>query len=565
MRITNNMMISNMMQNLNKTMLRMNQRQMQAATGKRIHASSDDPLGMTRAMKIRTDIKELEQYKSNSLEALSRLETTETAIKDSINALQRIRELAVQASNGILTTEDGIKIKKEIDQLKDQLISIGNTSYSGNYIFSGKKTDQRLLDHRGNYIMPISYFRSIGVVDDFAHFQVGKLEHISVNTLGIDLFESFGDMSRFSHEINFPTGLGLDSQRNLDFMGSKITIEKQIHQQEIKFPDEIGEENEENFEFMGSNINIAKQADGSFEMTMQMTIDGEDRAVSQNYESEEELLEGIFDKYKGMLNEHNGGKLLSPENTNLTTADFESGFTFEELKREQDLGTKKWQIRAESRMVSQVKIPNVQFDADEEDSQEFFVSEIIRGEAVDIARGTMQQYRSLIGEHVIKDPEIRNLFNEHLNKQIHSTREKVDIRNFRFESISLNQGKWGLSASPERAGLFVMLDRISDKLEKGTDHIGDPLTISNELDEIDKFLDKATAIRADVGSKMNRLQLINNRIEDDTLNFTTLLADIEDADMGEILMRFMMEENVYKAALSVSARVIQPTLLDFLR
>jgi len=71
-----------------------------------------------RALKLRTDVAQIEQYKTNVQDAMSWLEITESAVANVGDILQRARELAVQASSGTTTEEDTKKIKQEVEQLK---------------------------------------------------------------------------------------------------------------------------------------------------------------------------------------------------------------------------------------------------------------------------------------------------------------------------------------------------------------------------------------------------------------------------------------------------------------
>jgi len=151
MRVTNNMMISNMTRNLQNNIRKLDKTQMQYNTGKRIHKPSDDPVGITRSLKLRADISELDQYKKNVEDATSWVESTEQTIIGYTEVLKRVRDLTVQGSNGVLTDEETQKIKSEVSQLKEQIISQANTTYSGNYIFSGKNTDTKLMNKDGAY------------------------------------------------------------------------------------------------------------------------------------------------------------------------------------------------------------------------------------------------------------------------------------------------------------------------------------------------------------------------------------------------------------------------------
>ncbi|NLM04472.1 MAG: flagellar hook-associated protein FlgL, partial [Clostridiales bacterium] len=185
------MMINNMLRNLNRTMLRLDKRQMQGYTGKRIHKASDDPVATSRVLKTKADISQLKQYQKNVDDAVSWLENTESSVENINKAVHRIRDIAVQAANGVLTAEETQKINEEIKQLKEQIISLGNTTYGSSYIFSGKKIDQPLLDQFGNYNVDLKDYINTHIVDDKKNIQVGSRENIGVNTLGFEIFEGF--------------------------------------------------------------------------------------------------------------------------------------------------------------------------------------------------------------------------------------------------------------------------------------------------------------------------------------------------------------------------------------
>jgi len=70
---------------------------------------------------------------------------------------------------------------------------------------------------------------------------------------------------------------------------------------------------------------------------------------------------------------------------------------------------------------------------------------------------------------------------------------------------------------------------------------------------------------AEIGGRQRRLELLEARFSQDSLNYEKMRSDAEDADMAEVIMFLKMAETVYQAALSAGARVIQPTLMDFLR
>ena len=91
------------------------------------------------------------------------------------------------------------------------------------------------------------------------------------------------------------------------------------------------------------------------------------------------------------------------------------------------------------------------------------------------------------------------------------------------------------------------------------------MDVDDMLADFDKDLDRLLKVRADVGARLNYLELTDNRLSEDYINFTSLKSKNEDVDMAEIIMQLKIEENVYRASLAAGARIMQTSLLDFLR
>jgi len=96
MRITNSMIINNMMYNMGNNLSRLDRIQQQLSTGKKITTPSDDPIVASRALEMRTNVSETQQYEKNVEDASSWMDITETTLQNMGEVLQRARELAVQ-------------------------------------------------------------------------------------------------------------------------------------------------------------------------------------------------------------------------------------------------------------------------------------------------------------------------------------------------------------------------------------------------------------------------------------------------------------------------------------
>jgi len=108
--------------------------------------------------------------------------------------------------------------------------------------------------------------------------------------------------------------------------------------------------------------------------------------------------------------------------------------------------------------------------------------------------------------------------------------------------------------------IFEVLQNLHGELIEAT-----PSSSSGVLDDLDNALDNVLQQVSELGGKQNRVGLAKERMLDLKLNLTKILSEDQDLDYAEAIMELKMEEFAYRAALSVGARIIQPTLVDFLR
>ncbi|MGM0370366.1 MAG: flagellar hook-associated protein FlgL, partial [Bacillota bacterium] len=105
------------------------------------------------------------------------------------------------------------------------------------------------------------------------------------------------------------------------------------------------------------------------------------------------------------------------------------------------------------------------------------------------------------------------------------------------------------------------LKKLSDDLKAG--RTGE---ISNQrLGELDENINTLLEKRAENGARQKRMEMTKNRLEEDKIKFEKLLSENEDVDMAKTIMDLKMSENVYRAALSSGSRIIQPSLVDFIK
>jgi len=107
-------------------------------SGSRINKASDDAAGLAISQRQTSQINGLYQATKNLGDGVSLVQTADSALQHGTDVLQRMRELSVQANNGILNSSDRANLQKEIDQLKSEFDSLSeNTQFNNQKIFDG--------------------------------------------------------------------------------------------------------------------------------------------------------------------------------------------------------------------------------------------------------------------------------------------------------------------------------------------------------------------------------------------------------------------------------------------
>ena len=164
-------------QQLNKT-------QEQISTGKRILTPADDPVGAARVLQLNQEVALMDQYERNINLLDARLEQEEGVLAGVEDNLARVRELAVQAGNaGVLTEEDRLAIAQEVrERLTEAQDLMNSQDGSGEYLFAGfsGKTKPFVQDPGGGY----SYQGDEGV----RYLQVSRTINLGSSDSGKDVF-----------------------------------------------------------------------------------------------------------------------------------------------------------------------------------------------------------------------------------------------------------------------------------------------------------------------------------------------------------------------------------------
>ncbi|HDS31002.1 MAG TPA: hypothetical protein ENN67_08170, partial [Firmicutes bacterium] len=138
LQINQNIIALNALRSLGQTSRLLSRNVERLSTGLRINRAADDAAGLTISERLRAQIRGLKRASQNAQEAISMIQTAEGALSETNSILQRIRELAIQAANGILTQNDRQEIQREVDQLISEIDRIaGSTQFNSKNLLDG--------------------------------------------------------------------------------------------------------------------------------------------------------------------------------------------------------------------------------------------------------------------------------------------------------------------------------------------------------------------------------------------------------------------------------------------
>lgn len=264
MRVTQSMLSNNMLRNLSNSYSKLGKYQDQITTGKKVNRPSDDPVVVMKGIGYRTELNKVQQFSRNIGEAYNWLDTTDDTLDKIGSALQRARELMVQASSDTATPEDRLQINSELQQLREHIQSLANTKIGNKYIFSGTKTTTPPFDN--GYPEPIddAFFKGIEI-EVFSGIQ------IQINTTPIQLLKeidlmfadintsmdkkSAGELSSFLESIDNVMDKILTTRADIGARQNRIELmDERLQSQEVIATKQMSENEDIDYEKAITNL-----------------------------------------------------------------------------------------------------------------------------------------------------------------------------------------------------------------------------------------------------------------------------------------------------------------------
>lgn len=509
MRITNQMISNNSLRNMQKTMMNVDNRTTQMETGKKITKASEDPVVAVRALKLRTMVSQLEQYKNKNIgDAESWLKITTTSLDNITKRIEDIQSYCTQGSTDSFNTSDRSAIIDVLKEMQDMINSEGNSTYAGRYIFTGYKTDRSLAFNETDDVSKYSYKIT-------QHLNADNLDTKTVVLNGVDstqvddYINGTKTYTKIDKEQVYRLNLAYEKISQTDSQGNaalsikaldaaKQPIDLSKFKQTVKKtsdadtyykvgPDDINIIEETGEIIFGENVyNTLKQADD-------IVVD----YAKNKFEAGDLRPEHYFDCTQYTKQSDGTTKTVSYDTYDKTQA------IYYEVNFSQSL-----QVNTEGKKIINDDMSNNINDL------------IYTLQELDAAEKTQKQLKNMLtdNQYASSDAAV---------KQINAMLEDVNVE------IAIKK----------------------ETMQK---------TFAKNITNFQGYMDQVSAIQSDVGSRMTKLDMIKTRVTEQYSTFKDLKSENEDVSTEEAALNYKEANVVYEAALAATSNLIRASLLDYL-
>ncbi len=515
MRITNMMMQNNMMLNVNRNAQLTNDLYGQITSGKKISLPSQDPIIASRALRFRTSVAATEQYMRNNDQAISWTSTTATAYENTITSLKDISEILTKGSTDTMSLSErkdiATSIKAYLEDIKAQM----NSTYAGRYVFSGYRTDEPpILTADSNKAYTINEDIS------YADMMTGKSYWKKDN----ETMASMSDISSIRLPYAFAKNITLNNQ---DGTATGFTVTHgttggatdpyttpALGDNEARYIDETGEL------LLGKNVQAALlQGDMTLNYDKENFLKGE-LNPKVNFECIERT-GGITE-----TNPASGSAIKDPVSGIYTSADASGNLV--------------QRIRNGAPAVDNLGNPIYEsFTMDGQDLMSYELS-----------------YRTRIQINSLgKDSLTDNMFADIAR----SASRVLEMEISTEAALKTKYMAQGLTGDELDAAIEAQISKETTQISAIVqDEFG------TMLDKIKSHSSLIAREQTDLATRQVRLDVLQGRLEDDYLNFTTLMSNNEDVEYEDAVSKMSMAEAVYEAALKMTGKITQMSILNYM-
>ncbi len=510
MRITNKMMTNNVLHNINNNKNLLSTLENQYSTGKKIQKPSDDPIIAVRALKLRTNLSELNQYvEKNIPDALSWMDTTESSLDVINDILRQVNTYCNQGANDTLTASDRDSIAENLEQLKQHIYQEGNSNYAGRYVFSGYKTDTPLVFNEPTDEYTYKMTEPLCGEDISAEFKV-------VNNVDINAFD----------------------KANPDAFDTTMPNQIQIYRMRLGYS---------NLE-PGASI---QYTDGStdaegFLVKTEIPIAAEKKLTDPDaFQPGDDEVYFIAETGELIFGKNVYEKVRKSEHIDVTYS--KTKFETNDLRPEHYFNCTR--TSADGTEVLNFEKEDLNYNIEEK-----FGARI----------GQPIQYEVNFNQKLTINTQGDEAFTHDIGRAIDDIINAVsDVKETEEKMAEVDKMLEDTNLTPEqRKALEGIKEQLTSEFTLRTDIM--QAAFAGGLSDTIEMQDKVNVAVSDLGGRYNRLLLTQSRLGDQQVDFEDLLSSNEDVDLVDTIVKYTSAETIYNSSLSAASKLVQTSLLDFL-
>jgi len=176
-RVTQKMMIDQVNSNLSRNISQLMDLQSQLSSGRRIRTPSDDPVGVTRDLSYRSQLSNIDQFKRNISWGGSVLASAEQSLGSIAELIHRAKEIATALANDTYDASARKSAAQEVESIFESILSTGNSTFEGRYIFAGHRTRTAAFSASSNGVV---YQGNQGKIE----IDISERSRLQVNLIG---------------------------------------------------------------------------------------------------------------------------------------------------------------------------------------------------------------------------------------------------------------------------------------------------------------------------------------------------------------------------------------------
>ncbi len=537
MRITNQMIDNVSVYNMNTNKTNLDRLNNQMSSRKKYSEPMDDPVTAIRSLRFRGSLSELTQYlEKNVTDASSWTDSTQTAIDTSKELMRSLKAEYVSASNGTNETSDRWTYYENMLNVVNELFSVGNSTNENRYIFTGARTLDSLTFTDKNFADRAEATGGI-YLDD--HVDTYKYRSIKEN-FELEDVESYSYTARTDKTgSNGSSGVKENEIVALNNTDGEETHVENVEAYRLRLSYRKLDDYQNNTKlYINNGVSLTgydvELIGNDYEVNSSI-LTGNNNKIFLNYTTGNLIFGGdIKEKITDALSTDNGQVYFLYDKSTWETGDAKPEHFFDCI----DVGVS----------------PSIVYDdrahraANPNSHEQDILYNVGDGQNIKINTNAEDVF-SLDARR-----DLDELYDALTAKD--EAEKKMDLLN----SMKEDTVKYGDDVSQEK--ISELMNSVNKELEYISSKIDGIL--SNGITRAEKYFNKVNQAGTDMGSVVNRLNLIKNRLTENKATTTSQASDNENIDISTVAVDVNSASLSYSAALQVTGKISQQSLVNFL-